>query len=356
MRVRPFCAALATGLLLTTVSVAQTPPAAPTSGTEGAQAAADVNPVVMKVNGDPIYASDIQFTAHALEMQAQRGGHQMSQDQITQFATEQVVGQKLLVQEARREKVQVDEKQLEQKLQQIEKRVGGHDQFVALLQQSGTTLKRYQQTAHDQELISEFKQSRIMPKVSVTDAEVKKFYDDNPNYFEKPEEVRAQHILIKVPPNATEAQKKEAKAKAEAARQRALKGEDFSALAKELSEGPSAPRGGELGFFDRNTMVKPFADAAFALKVGEISPVVETQFGYHVIKVEEHRPAHKQSLDEVQLPIRNYLTQEKVNEQLTELVNKLKSSAKIERLEPPQAAASHVPASKEGEKKGPHGS
>lgn len=355
MRVRRFCAVLATGLLLTTVSAAQTPAHAQAPTAAAAQAPADVNPIVMKVNGEPVYASDIQFARHALEMQAQRAGHKMNPDQITQFATEQVIDQKLLVQEARRDKVQLNEKELEQKLQQIEKRVGGHDQFVALLKQSGTNLERYKETAREQELINQFKQSRIMPKVSVTDAEVKKFYDDNPKFFQKPEEVRAQHILIKVPPHATEAQKKEAKAKAEAARQRALKGEDFSALAKELSEGPSAPRGGELGFFDRSTMVKPFADAAFALKVGEISPVVETQFGYHVIKVEEHRPAHTQSLDEVKVPIRNYLTQQKVNQQMQELVSKLKTTAKIEQLSPPQGATPQPPASTAA-KKGPHGS
>ena len=82
-----------------------------------------------------------------------------------------------------------------------------------------------------------------------------------------------------------------AKAKAEAAHQRAVAGEDFAELAKELSEGPSGPNGGDLGFFEKQRMAPAFADAAFALEPGEISPVIKTQFGYHVIKVEERRGA-----------------------------------------------------------------
>ncbi len=106
---------------------------------------------------------------------------------------------------------------------------------------------------------------------------------------EKDERISASHVLISFK-GASRAKagvtrsKQEAKQRAEEVRAKALKGEDFAKLAKQYSDGPSAGKGGDLGSFGKKSMVKPFADAAFALKVGEVSPVVETQFGFHVIK------------------------------------------------------------------------
>jgi parvulin-like peptidyl-prolyl isomerase len=100
------------------------------------------------------------------------------------------------------------------------------------------------------------------------------------------EQVRARHVLAKADAGADEPTRAAARGKAEQAHRRALAGEDFAALAKELSDDASAAEGGDLGFFEKGRMVPAFADAAFALQPGEISAVVETQFGYHVIKVE----------------------------------------------------------------------
>ncbi len=333
MRIGLSGAAVVAGLLLTSVSGAQAPT------TSAVPAPADVNPVVLKVNGDPVYSSDINLGMQSAQMQARQRGHQLTEDQAMKLATDRAVDQKLLIQEARRNKIQVNEKRVEQTLQGLEQRAGGQDKLAALLKQNGTTLQRYEQVIREQELINDFIESHIKPKVQVTADQVKKFYDDNPTFFKKPEEVRARHILFKVPKDASDAQKKLVLAKAEAARKRALNGEDFATLAKQLSEGPSAPNGGELGFFDRTKMVKPFADAAFALKPGEISPVVETQFGYHVIKVEEHRPPHTQPLEEVKVPIQNFLTQKEVGQQVNQLLSELRKSAHIEQVQPPGAPA-----------------
>jgi len=132
-----------------------------------------------------------------------------------------------------------------------------------------------------------------------------------------------------VPQNATPEQKAEAKKKAEALQKRAAKGEDFAALAKENSEGPSAKDGGELGYFAQKQMVKPFADAAFALKPGEVSDVVETRYGYHVIKVEDKRAAGKVPLSEVKDRIRESLQQQKVGEAVRGILSQLQKDAKI---------------------------
>jgi peptidyl-prolyl cis-trans isomerase C len=178
-------------------------------------------------------------------------------------------------------------------------------------------------------LVQSLVERAIRPGVEITDQEVAEFYSGNPQMFQRPEQVRARHILIVVEPGADEAAKAAARERAEAARKRAEGGEDFAALATELSEGPSAPNGGDLGFFSADRMVKPFAEAAFALEPGAISQVVETQYGYHVIKVEERRPASTQSLDEVREPLRNALVEREIGDGLTSLVEKLRSEATI---------------------------
>ncbi len=122
-------------------------------------------------------------------------------------------------------------------------------------------------------------------KVTVTDEHVKEFYQQNLDQFKTPEKVEARHILIKVDENADETVVENARKQAQDIYEKAVKGKDFSELAKEFSQGPSRDSGGYVGIFERSSMVKPFGDKAFSMKPGEISKPVKTMFGWHVIKV-----------------------------------------------------------------------
>jgi peptidyl-prolyl cis-trans isomerase D len=119
----------------------------------------------------------------------------------------------------------------------------------------------------------------------VTDDHVKDFYEQNLDQFKVPEKVEARHILIKVDENADEAVVETARKQALEIYEKAAKGQDFSELAKELSQGPSRDNGGYVGIFDKASMVKPFGDKAFSMKPGEISKPIKTMFGWHIIKV-----------------------------------------------------------------------
>jgi peptidyl-prolyl cis-trans isomerase C len=176
-------------------------------------------------------------------------------------------------------------------------------------------------------------EAKLGNSVVATEADAKKYYDENPKEFQVPELVRASHILISTKPTDPKADpnqvKAEAKKKAEDLLKQARDGADFATLAKENSSCPSAPKGGDLGSFSRGQMVKPFEDAAFGMKVGQISDVVETQFGYHIIKVTEHQDPNQVTFDQAKARIIEGLTRQKKQEAARKYVESLREAAKI---------------------------
>ncbi|MGE5087709.1 MAG: SurA N-terminal domain-containing protein [Candidatus Levyibacteriota bacterium] len=160
-------------------------------------------------------------------------------------------------------------------------------------------------------------QDALAAQVKIDPAAVRQAYDANARQYTTAEERQASHILIAVKPDATPAEKAAAKAKATALLEKARANPaDFAALAKENSQDPgSAAQGGDLGSFARGSMVKPFEDAVFAARVGDIVGPIETNFGYHIIKVTGITPAHVQSFDEVKGRIEAELRREKATQQ-----------------------------------------
>lgn len=295
---------------------------------------------VVTVNGEAVTAADVRIMMQNLASQFPQGQQQIDQQKLFQAATQQAVDTKLLAQEARRREIALDTATADRIMAQLEQQAGGREALDEYLGSLGLTHAEFRATVEESVLVQSLVEKEIRPGVEVTDEEVEKFYQENPLMFRRPEQVRARHILMKVEQGADEKTKEDAKARAEAARKRALDGEDFAKLATELSEGPSAPNGGDLGFFAADRMVPAFAEAAFALEPGAISEVVETQFGYHVIKVEEKRPASTQSLDEVREQLHNALVERQVGEGITGLVQELRAKATIV----PTAAPTSAPA------------
>jgi peptidyl-prolyl cis-trans isomerase C len=166
----------------------------------------------------------------------------------------------------------------------------------------------------------------------VSDEESKTYYDSHPDLFKQPERVRARHILIKVDPGADESQKAEARKKIKEIQEKVQKGEDFAALAKESSEGPSSAKGGDLGYFRRGQMVKSFEEAAFRLQPGEVSEIVETGYGYHLIMVIDKKPETTIAYKDVKDRLEQHLKREKVRKEVSLYVEKLEEKAKVERF------------------------
>jgi peptidyl-prolyl cis-trans isomerase D len=155
------------------------------------------------------------------------------------------------------------------------------------------------------------KPGNFAAKVTVAEEDIRDYYESNPEKFKNPKTVHARHILIKVDQNAKPEEVESARQRAEDVLKMAKEGRDFAALARQYSEGPTKTKGGDLGTFRREAMVKPFADKAFSMAAAEISDPVRTRFGWHIIKVEKNNPAKTRTLDEAREEIQKTLKAER---------------------------------------------
>lgn len=211
--------------------------------------------------------------------------------------------------------------------------------FEAQLKTAGLTVEQLKARIVEQATSEAVVEREVASKVELGASAVQDFYEANPKYFERPEQVRASHVLLGTLDPVTqqelpEAQRLEKRAVAEKVLARARKGDDFAALAKEFSEDPgSKDKGGEYTF-PRGQMVKEFEETAFGLKEGEVSGLVTTRFGYHIIKLSERLPAGVMPLAAVEGDIKRHLVQEELKKRLPEYYDEIKKEAGLEILDP----------------------
>ncbi len=192
-------------------------------------------------------------------------------------------------------------------------------------------IKEQLQFFSDNFIANEYLKREVAAKISISDDELKTYYDTHAEEFKTPEMVKARHILVKVDASAPDDDKKKAREKADSLLKKIKEGEDFAKLASDVSDDPgSKSRGGDLGFFPKGRMVKPFEDAAFALNVGDVSGIVETQFGYHIIKVEEKKEAATEPFDAVKERLKQRLLQERTRKEVADFIEKAMRDAKTE--------------------------
>lgn len=300
----------------------------------------DINPPVLEVNGELVYAADISAVMRNISGQLRALGREVPPDQeLVQMATQRVIEQKLLAQEARRRGHRPNDLRIAELAKASEQQAGGREELEAALAASGSSRERLLATITEMDLARTLIEKDVTPSITVGDQEIAEFYAANPEMFQAPERVRARQIFFAAGVDADQQAVDAARARAEAARQRAVAGEDFAALARELSEGPEAERGGDLGVIDREHTVPPVADAVFALAPGGVSEVVRSHLGLHVLKVEQKLPAESQTLEEATPRVRTLIAQGKVGGQVQELLRSLGQAADIRPVAPPTAAA-----------------
>jgi len=288
---------------------------------------------VASVNGAPITETDLDRELGALRQQLANQGRTPGEDQLgamKKSALERLINRELLYQASVKKGITVEESVVDERVGSIKKRFQSDEEYRSALDRMDLAEADLKVQIKRDVAIERFVDEQFVQNTSIPEKETKDYYEANPNAFTKPEQVRARHILIKVDSNATEAQKAEARKKIETIRQKLEQGGDFESLAKEFSECPSASRGGDLGYFQRGQMVKPFEDVASSMKPGETSDVVETRFGYHLITVIDKQPQRTISYEEVKDKLAEHMKEQRVRREVSEFLDGERAKAKVE--------------------------
>jgi parvulin-like peptidyl-prolyl isomerase len=245
-----------------------------------------------------------------------------------------LIGQELLWQAAREAQLLASDAEVDAALAQTRGRFDSETEFEIELQESGYTPETYREDTRRRLSAQKWIEARVASGIAVDDAAVSRFYNDNRERFAGPPQVRARHILLKLDADAGEEDLEAARERLAEIRQQAENGEDFASLAQTHSEDGSAARGGDLGFFGPGVMVPPFEQAAFALAAGEISDIVQTRFGLHLIQLVERKPGDIYAEAEVAGQIRNYLLRQRYETELDAAIERLRQQAEIEIANP----------------------
>lgn len=265
------------------------------------KAAAD-DPAVAKVNGVSIAKSTLY------DALVEAGGSQ---------TLDSLISEELVKQESKKAGIEVTEADLTKEIESIKKSFGSEEQFTQALATYNMTLDQLKKSMHTQVELRKL----LEPQVKVSDDDIKKYYDENLESLKTPEKVKASHILV-----AT-------KEEAEAIAADLKNGGDFAAIAKEKSTDTSnKDKGGDLGFFGKGQMDEAFETAAFALKVGETSGVVQSSFGYHIIKATDHTDAVTPTLEAKKEEIRETLVTQQISTLSSSWIQEKKAAATVESL------------------------
>lgn len=293
------------------------------------------------VNGEPISGEAVQFEFDRLVQFYT--SHGMSPDEVkknmeklVEKAREQAIGAKLLFDRAAQLDLPVDKAAIDAKVAEIIRQVGGRDNFARALAGQGISEEQLRKNLEKGCRVDALVQQACGEVAEPTEAEIEAHYSAHKGDYNAPPQVLAQHILVKTE-GADAADKAEALEKIKAIRRRVLSSSDpgeigqaFCAEAKSNSDCPSGANGGSLGWFGRGMMVKEFEEAAFGMKCGEVSDVIETQFGYHVILKTDERDGGQRELAEVADQIRDLLRHSARGRAMDAFVAELREKAKIE--------------------------
>ena len=287
------------------------------------------------VNGAVITTRELDRAVQGIQRSLLRAGRVVSPGKLGELrkrVLENLIEQELLFQESQKNGVKIEKARVNAEVERLRKQFPSKEAFEKGLKEVNLSESELRFYITRQLTIQKFIDKEFVEKIKISEQMLKDYYDNHKNFFKKPEQVRASHILVKIDPKADESQKAQARKKLETIKERVEKGEDFNALAREYSQAPSASKGGDLGYFSRGRMVKSFEDAAFSLKPGEVSDIVETRYGYHLIKVTDRKPPSMMAYLDVKEKIRQHLKDMTLRREEKQFMHELKAKSKIERF------------------------
>ena len=288
--------------------------------------------VVAVVEGVEITKVELDRALIAIMAQRGRDGGNIPAEQRPQLyrmVLDDMVIDRLISKRAA--EVKVGDPDVDKEIETIKKNFPTEEDFTTQLGKSGQTLERLRENIRTNLRQRHWVDDQLKGKDEVTDSEAEEFYKKNSEQFKAPEKVRASHILVAVPLEASPEVVAEKEKAAKSLLERVKKGEDFAKLAQEKSEDPSAKQNsGDLDFFAKDQMVPEFADAAFGLKENEVSAEpVRSQFGYHIIKLTGRKEPETVPLEKAKPQLMAYLKGQKKQQEIGKVVKEMRDKADV---------------------------
>lgn len=292
--------------------------------------------LVARVNGRGISREEfddlVETNVSRYEMQSNQALAPEQVAQLRRQILEGLITRTVLEVETERLGITLSEDRFTETLVQFKGQFPNDDAYRSALLQQGFTEERFEKELRRQLVIEELITSQVLDGIALEEAELREFYEEHPEYFRRPEQVAARHIIISTRDSADAADRSARRRELEDIRRRIVAGEDFGDMARQYSQDGSAPDGGRLGTFGRGQMVPEFEEAAFALEVGELSDIVETQFGYHLVQVTERTPERVIAFADARDDIEEFLLEDTRNQATQTYVMELRAAATVEEL------------------------
>lgn len=292
------------------------------------------NDVVARVNGVPIYRKTVRDVVQGGVVMQDTEPDAAGLARMADQALDSLIALELLYQDSQAHGVAVSDADVDAEIKRSRSNFPNDAAFRAALKKSGMTLQDLRQDTRKTLAVTRWVEADAIREVKVSPNDIRAFYDQNREEFRHDAEVRASHILVRVAPGTSSARRTAARQRADKLLAEIRGGADFAAVARASSEDPvTAARGGDRGFFSRGEMDPAFDAAAFALGPGQMSGVVETRYGFEIIKVTDRREAGYAPFEEAEPVIREVLFKSARQERQAAMVTELRKKAKIEKAE-----------------------
>ncbi len=284
------------------------------------------------VDGTIITVGRLDEAVSLFQRQFAAQGQTIPEEQLASFRSsvlDSLVRKTALLNAAEAAGIAADAEEVDGEMEKIRNRFSSEEEYTQSLDEQGYSVDGLRQQIEEDLTISALIDAKVLNAIEIPEDEIVSFFEENSQYFVVPESVTASHILVEVSEDASSEKVAAAREKIESILAELKAGADFAEVAKKRSEGPSGPSGGSLGTFGRGQMVPPFEEAAFSLEPGELSDIVRTQFGFHIILVHDREEGREQTFDEVRSDIADYLRQTRGEDQVSAYVDGVVEAATV---------------------------
>jgi peptidyl-prolyl cis-trans isomerase C len=288
--------------------------------------------VVATVNGSAITRADLDMEINRLLPQElyHRSVTPEKQAEIEKKALENLINAELFFIEAKRQGLKINDSEVKKRLDTIRASYQNKKAFEDALKRSGMTNSVFEEKVRQGMMVEKLIEKEV--RVSLTDNNLEEYYNKNIEKFKEPESVRIRYIYVKINPSESDGRKK-AKERAKEAYSKINSGSDFAQIAQTYSNDMSRIKGGDVGFVHRGAMPHDIEKVAFSLKTGQASEILETDTGFHIIKVEEKRASRQVQFKEIKDKLKKELTESMQKERMEGLIKKLRENAKIQHIQ-----------------------